>query len=59
MASFDTILSLVDYLAEKGAIEKDGARYLWDGAKLYKKQLADKVREAGEYQRLVDLAKTL
>lgn len=59
MASFDTILSLVDYLADKGAIEKDGSRYVWDGAKLYKKQLAEKVRDAGDYQRLIDLTKTL
>ena len=59
MASFDTITSLLDYLDSKGALEKDGARIVWDGGKFFKKTLAEKIRVAGEYSRLEDLIRGL
>jgi len=58
MARFNFAYSLVEVLAKSGKIEKDGTRFLWDGLKLFKSEIADRVYKAGEYQRLVDLLKS-
>lgn len=57
MASFNTCLSLVEYLIDKGTIEKEGTRYVWEGGKFFKDQLAEKITASGDYEKLVDLIK--
>ncbi|MGZ8172964.1 MAG: hypothetical protein ACXWT0_03835 [Methylobacter sp.] len=59
MAKFDEITSLVDYLIDKGVIVASGGRVEWDGLKLYRKQVVERIRDAGEYQKLLDLVYAL
>jgi protein RecA len=56
-ADFDMVTSLIDYLAEQGIIEVSGTRIVWEGSKLYKKEVAKRIHESGEYKKLVDMLK--
>lgn len=46
-AHFDTVGSAVDYLVETKKIESAGARIVWEGAKLYKKDVIAKINAEG------------
>ena len=46
-AHFDTVGSALDYLIETKKIESAGARIVWEGAKLYKKDVIAKINAEG------------
>lgn len=54
-ASFDEITSTLEYLVDKSILPSSGGRIEWEGKKLYLKDVAERIREAGDYQKLLDI----
>lgn len=44
----DSLHSSIEYLIERGDLETSGAYVIYNGKKIYKTQLTDKIREAGQ-----------
>ncbi len=51
---FDVAMSMIEYLDKLGRLEKSGNYIMWEGKKLYPKQLAKKLNEEGTTELLFD-----
>lgn len=52
---FDTIYSTLEYMKETSLLPTSGAYVEWEGKKFYLEQLADKIREDGRYNDLLNI----